>query len=57
MSAPRQAGSAAATPIGRGVVQLGIVLLVAFAVLATTAGYWQVVRSRPTSSVDRTIPC
>ena len=45
MSAPRQAGSAAATPIGRGVVRLGIVLLVAFAVLATTAGYWQVVRS------------
>jgi penicillin-binding protein A len=39
------AGRPAATPIGRGVVRLGIVLLVAFAVLAATAGYWQVVRS------------
>ena len=34
-----------ATPIGRGVVRLGVVLLVAFAVLAAGAGYWQVVRS------------
>jgi penicillin-binding protein A len=42
--APR-GSSPAATPIGRGVVRLGVVLLVAFAVLATTAGYWQVVRS------------
>jgi penicillin-binding protein A len=35
----------AAAPIGRGVVRLGLVLLVAFAVLAAGAGYWQVVRS------------
>jgi len=35
----------AAPPIGRGVVRLGIVLLVAFAILAAGAGYWQVVRS------------
>lgn len=34
-----------ATPIGRGVVRLGLVLLVAFAILAAGAGYWQVVRS------------
>jgi peptidoglycan glycosyltransferase len=33
------------TPIGRGVVRLGLVLLVAFAILAAGAGYWQVVRS------------
>lgn len=39
------AGRPSATPIGRGVVRLGVVLLVAFAVLAATAGYWQVVRS------------
>ena len=42
---PGPRGGASATPIGRGVVRLGVVLLVAFAVLATTAGYWQVVRS------------
>ncbi|MGZ8527620.1 MAG: peptidoglycan D,D-transpeptidase FtsI family protein, partial [Candidatus Limnocylindrales bacterium] len=34
-----------ATPIGRGIVRLGLVLLVAFAILAAGAGYWQVVRS------------
>ena len=33
------------TPIGRGVVRLGVVILVAFAILAGGAGYWQVVRS------------
>jgi penicillin-binding protein A len=44
--APRgPAARPSATPIGRGVVRLGIVLLVAFAVLAAAAGYWQVVRS------------
>ncbi|MEA2537920.1 MAG: penicillin-binding protein [Chloroflexota bacterium] len=37
--------ASAATPIGRGVVRLGLVLLVAFAILAGGAGYWQVVRS------------
>ena len=42
---PARSGPARATPIGRGVVRLGVVLLVAFAVLAATAGYWQVVRS------------
>ncbi len=38
-------GRPAATPIGRGVVRLGVVLLAAFAILAAGAGYWQVVRS------------
>lgn len=42
---PARPGPATATPIGRGVVRLGVVLLVAFAVLAATAGYWQVIRS------------
>jgi peptidoglycan glycosyltransferase len=41
----RGGGPPVATPIGRGVVRLGIVLLVSFAVLAAGAGYWQVVRS------------
>ncbi len=45
MSASRPDGPAAATPIGRGVVRLGVILLVAFAILAAAAGYWQVVRS------------
>ncbi|MDP9483450.1 MAG: hypothetical protein M3P84_09530, partial [Chloroflexota bacterium] len=44
MSAGRGPASAT-TPIGRGVVRLGLVLLVAFAILAGGAGYWQVVRS------------
>jgi peptidoglycan glycosyltransferase len=41
----RPAARPTATPIGRGVVRLGLVLLVAFAVLAAAAGYWGVVRS------------
>ncbi len=45
MTAQRSRPPSRVTPIGRGVVRLGIVLLVAFAVLAAGAGYWQVVRS------------
>ncbi len=32
-------------PVGRGVIRLWLVLVVAFALLAAGAGYWQVVRS------------
>jgi len=39
---PRPRG---AQPIGSGVIRLWLVLVVAFAVLAAGAGYWQVVRS------------
>ncbi len=45
MSAARRSGPPRATPIGQGIVRLGIVLLAAFGVLAAGAGYWQVARS------------
>lgn len=45
MSTGRRAGPPRATPIGQGIVRLGIVLLAAFGILATGAGYWQVARS------------
>jgi peptidoglycan glycosyltransferase len=38
-------GPPRATPIGQGIVRLGIVLLAAFGILAAGAGYWQVARS------------
>ena len=31
-------------PVGRGVIRLWLVLVVAFALIAAGAGYWQVVR-------------
>jgi len=40
-----RAGPPRATPIGQGIVRLGIVLLAAFGILAAGAGYWQVARS------------
>ncbi len=41
----RGAGPRAMPPVGRGVVRLWLVLVVAFAFIAAGAGYWQVVRS------------
>jgi peptidoglycan glycosyltransferase len=45
VSGERRASAPRATPIGQGIVRLGIVLLGAFAILAAGAGYWQVARS------------
>ncbi len=42
--------SAARRPVGRNVARIGVVLAVAFAVLAAGAGYWQVFRAPDLSS-------
>ncbi len=45
IAAQRRQTPTRTTPIGQGVVRLGIVLLAAFGILAAGAGYWQVARS------------